>query len=116
MQFHGLSMTPVSIKQQKVISWWKSRETQEAFNNKTGWQGSLKTHRCGLETDDTTKHEDWNLVFINQGGEDKIYPLTIIEIAKAPNKDQNLKIYYAKCKDTRKRDVFSAYWKHKRAL
>ncbi len=48
-------------------------------------------------------------MFINQGGEDKIYPLTIIEIAKAPNKDQNLKIYYAKCKDTRKRDVFSAY-------
>jgi hypothetical protein len=28
------------------------------------------------------------------GEEDKIYPLTIIEIAEAQKKDQNLKIYY----------------------
>jgi len=37
MQSHSLSMTPVSIKQQKVISWRKSRETQEALKDKTGW-------------------------------------------------------------------------------
>ncbi len=38
---------------------------------------------CVLETDDTTKHEDLNLVFANHGEEDKIYPLTIIEITEA---------------------------------
>ena len=36
-----------------------------------------------MKTDDTTKHEDLNLVFVNHGEEDKIYPLTIIEIAEA---------------------------------
>jgi hypothetical protein len=35
------------------------------------------------KTDDTTKHEDLNLVFANHGEEDEIYPLTIIEIAEA---------------------------------
>ncbi len=38
MQSHGLNMTPVSIKKQKVISRQKSRETQEAFKDKSGWQ------------------------------------------------------------------------------
>jgi hypothetical protein len=33
-------------------------------------------------------------VFATDGEEDKVYPLTIIEIAKAQKKDQNLKIYY----------------------
>jgi hypothetical protein len=33
-------------------------------------------------------------VFATHGEEDKIYPLTIIEIAKVQKKDQNLKIYY----------------------
>jgi hypothetical protein len=37
---------------------------------------------------DTNKHEDLNLVFANHKAEDKIYPLTTIEIAKAQNKDQ----------------------------
>ena len=35
-----------------------------------------------------------NLVFATHGEEDEIYPLTIIEIAEAQKKDQNLKIYY----------------------
>jgi hypothetical protein len=55
---------------------------------------AVSKHWCELETDDTTKHEDWNLVFANHGEEDKIYPLTTIEIAKAQKKDQHLKIYY----------------------
>jgi hypothetical protein len=33
-------------------------------------------------------------VFATHGEEEEIYPLTIIEIAKAQKKDQNLKIYY----------------------
>ncbi len=55
---------------------------------------AVSKHRCNVETDDTTKHEDLNLVFATHGEEDKINPLTIIEIAEAQKKDRNLKIYY----------------------
>ena len=70
---------------------------------------AVSKYWCELETDDTTKHEDWNLVFANHGEEDEIYRPTIIEIAEAQKKDQNLKIYYVKCKDTRERNEFSTY-------
>ena len=91
MQSYGLSMTPVSIKQQKVISWRKSRKLKK--RSKTKLVDILK-HWCNVKTDDTTKHEDLNLVFANHGEEDEIYPLTIIEIAEAQKKDRNIKIYY----------------------
>ncbi len=55
---------------------------------------TLSKHWCKVETTDTTKHEDLNLVFATHGEEDKIHPLTIIEIAEAQKKDRNLKIYY----------------------
>ncbi len=55
---------------------------------------TLSKHWCNVETDDTTKHEDLNLVFATHGEEEKNYPLTIIEIAEAQKKDRNLKIYY----------------------
>jgi len=55
---------------------------------------TLSKHWCKVDTDDTTKHEDLNLVFATHGEEDEIYPLTIIEIAEAQKKDRNLKIYY----------------------
>ncbi len=42
----------------------------------------------------TNKHENLNLVFTNPGEDDKIYPLTTIEIAEAQQKDQELKVYY----------------------
>ena len=61
---------------------------------KTKLDGSLKTNGFELEIDDTVKHEDWNLMFVNHIEEDEIYPLTIIEITEAQKKDQNLKIYY----------------------
>ena len=60
---------------------------------KTKLVDTLK-HWCNVETDDTTKHEDLNLVFATHGEEDEIYPLTIIEIAKAQKERSNLKIYY----------------------
>jgi hypothetical protein len=37
----------------------------------------------------TNKHDDWNLVFIYHEEEDKIYPLTLTEIADAQRKDLN---------------------------
>ncbi len=55
---------------------------------------AVSKHWCNVETDHTTKHEDLNLMFASHGEEDKIYPLTIVEIAKAQKKDQYLKIYY----------------------
>jgi hypothetical protein len=33
---------------------------------------TVSKHWCELETDDTTKHEDWNLVFVNHGEDEKI--------------------------------------------
>jgi hypothetical protein len=50
---------------------------------------TLSKHWCNVETEDTTKHEDLNLVFANHGEEDKIYPLTIIEIAKAKKRSKS---------------------------
>ena len=60
---------------------------------KTKLVDTLK-HWCNVETDDTTKHEDLNLVFATHREENEIYPLTMIEIAEAQKKDPNLKIYY----------------------
>jgi hypothetical protein len=44
-------------------------------------------------------------VFANHGEEEKIYRLTIIEIAKAQQKDQELKIYYKQNAKTPKEDM-----------
>jgi hypothetical protein len=42
------------------------------------------------------KHDDWILVLAHHKEEDEVYPLTIIEIADAQIKDQELKVYYKK--------------------
>ncbi len=70
---------------------------------------AVSKHLCELEIEDTIKHEDWNLVFENHREEDEIYPLTTIEIAEAQKKDQNQKVYYARCNNTRKWNEFSTY-------
>ncbi len=51
----------------------------------------------------TDKHDDWNLVFAHHKEEDKIYPLTLTEIAEAQHKDQELKVYYKKTQKCHKR-------------
>ncbi len=59
---------------------------------------------------DTNKHKDSNLVFANHREEDETYPLTTIEIAKAQQKDQELKVYFKKnAKNTKRGYVLSAY-------
>ncbi len=51
---------------------------------------------CKLDIDSdnlvsyTNKHDDWNLVFAHCKEEDEVYPLTVIEIADAQNKDREL--------------------------
>ncbi len=56
---------------------------------------TFSNHWCNLNLD-TNKPEDLNFAFANHGEEDKIYLLTIIEIAEAQHKDQELKVYYKK--------------------
>ncbi len=57
---------------------------------------------CKLDIDSdnldsyTDKNDDWNLMFAHHKEEDGIYPLTLIEIADAQRKDQELKVYFKK--------------------
>jgi hypothetical protein len=64
---------------------------------------------CKLDIDSdnldlyTNKHDDWNLVFAHHKEEDDIYPLTLIKIADAQRKDQELKVFYKKMHKCHKR-------------
>ncbi len=62
-----------------------------------------------IDSDDldsyTDKHDDWNLVFAHHKEEDKIYPLTLIEIADAQRKDQELKVYFKKNAKMPQKDI-----------
>ncbi len=66
---------------------------------------------CKLDIDSdyldsyTDKHDDWNLMFAHHKEEDKIYPLTLTEIADAQRKDQELKIYYKKDPKMPQKDI-----------
>ncbi len=57
---------------------------------------------CKLDIDSdnldsyTKKHDDWNLVFAHHEEEEKVYSLTLTEIADAQHKDQELKVYFEK--------------------
>ena len=64
-----------------------NRTTSSDIVQKQNWM-TVSKYWCNLEKDDTTSHEDqMNLVFANHGKEEKIYPLTTIEIAEAQKKD-----------------------------
>jgi hypothetical protein len=76
---------------------------------------AVSKHWCKLEVD-INKHEDLNLVFANHGEEDGIYPLTTIEIAKAQQKDQELKVYYKQNAKTPKEDILFQLIKDKKVL
>jgi hypothetical protein len=68
-------------------------------------------HWCklGIDSDNldsyTNKYFDWNLVFAHHKEEDKIYPLTLTEIADAQRKDQELKVYFKKNATIPQKDV-----------
>jgi hypothetical protein len=65
---------------------------------------AVSKHWCKLELD-TNKHEDLNLVFANHGEEDKIYPLTLIEMTNTQKKDQVIKIYCKQNTKTPEKDM-----------
>ncbi len=66
---------------------------------------------CELDIDSdnldlyTNKHDDWNLMFVHHKEEEEIYPLTMIEIAEAQHKDQELKVYFKKNAKMPQKDV-----------
>jgi hypothetical protein len=66
---------------------------------------------CELDIDSdnlgsyTDKHNDWNLVFAHHKEEDKIYPLTLTEIADAQRKDRELKVYFKKNAKKPQKDI-----------
>jgi hypothetical protein len=66
---------------------------------------------CKLDIDSdnldsyTNKHDDWNLVFAHHKEEDEINPLTLIEIADAQHKDQELKVYFKKNTKMPQKDI-----------
>ena len=66
---------------------------------------------CKLDIDSdnldsyTDKHDNWNLVFAHHKEEDKIYPLTLTEIANAQRKDQELKVYFKKNAKMPQKDI-----------
>jgi hypothetical protein len=66
---------------------------------------------CKLDIDSdnldsyTDKHDDWNHMFAHHEEEDKIYPLTLTEIADAQRKDQELKVYFKKNTKMPQKDV-----------
>jgi hypothetical protein len=63
----------------------KSRQRQSWMTVSKNW--------CELDIESDNldsyinKHEDWNLAFAHHEEEDKIYPLTLTEIAAAQRKD-----------------------------
>jgi hypothetical protein len=72
------------------------------------WMTVLKNW-CELDIDNlnsyTDKHNDWNLVFAHHEEENKIYPLTLTEIADAQRKDQELKVYFKKNAKMPQKDI-----------
>jgi hypothetical protein len=66
---------------------------------------------CELDIDSdnldsyTDKHDDWNLVFAHHEEEEKVYPLTLTEIADAQRKDRELKVYFKKHTKMPQKDI-----------
>jgi hypothetical protein len=87
----SVNRTAESFRMAKVRN-IKSRQKQS-------WMTVLKNW-CELYIDSdnldsyTNKHDDWKTMFAHHKEEDKIYPLTLTEIADAQHKDQELKVYF----------------------
>ncbi len=81
----------------------QSRQRQSWITVSKNW--------CKLDIDSdnldsyTNKHDDRNLVFAYHKEEDKMYPLTLTEIADAQHKDQELKVYFKKNAKMPQKDI-----------
>ncbi len=83
-QSHGLSMTPVSIKQLRAAL--RQESIRSKSSQRQNWMAVQNKMVQTIVV--TSKHEDWNLMFTNHRKEDGIYPLN--EIAKHKTKIRDL--------------------------
>ncbi len=83
-QSHGLSMTPVSIKQLRATL--RQESIRSKSSQRQNWMAASNTMVQTIVV--TSKHENCNLMFANHGKEDGIYPLN--EIAKHKTKIKDL--------------------------
>jgi hypothetical protein len=80
----------------------KVNKKSKAVRDKTVWQSQIQCCKLKIVT---SKHENFNLMFINHGKEDGIYPLK--RDSKAQNKDQ--RSILTTCKNTYKGFAISTY-------
>jgi hypothetical protein len=80
----------------------KVNKKSKAVRDKTGQQSQIQWWKLQVVT---SKHEDFNLMFINHRKEDRIYPLK--RDSKAQNKDQRSIV--KTCKNTYKGFAFSTH-------
>ncbi len=91
----------------------ESFHTTKVRNNSSQRQCwmTISKNWCKLDIDSdnldsyTNKHDDWNLLFAHHEEEDKEYPLTLIEMADAQHKDQELKVYFKKNAKMPQKDI-----------
>ncbi len=84
----------------------KSRQRQNWMTVSKNWcKLDIDTDKLDIDLN-TDKQDDWNLVFVHHKEEDKICPLTTIEIAEAQHKDQVLKVYFKKNAKMPQKDIF----------
>jgi hypothetical protein len=82
---------------QTAESFYMMKVKNKQSLQRQNWMTVLKNW-CKLDIDSdnldlyTDKYDDWNLVFSHHKEEDEIYLLTIIEVADAKRKDQELKV------------------------
>jgi hypothetical protein len=82
-QSHGLSMTPVSIEQLRATSQLESIRSKSS--QRQNWMAVQNTMVQTIVV--TSKHEDCNLMFTNNGKEDGIYPLKVVAKHETKIKD-----------------------------
>jgi hypothetical protein len=97
----SVNRTAESFHMKKVKN--KSRQRQCWMTVSKQW------YKLDIDSDNldsyTNKHDNWNLVFAHHEEEDEIYSLTLIKIADAQSKDQELKVYFKKNAKMPQKDI-----------
>jgi hypothetical protein len=83
----------------------ESFQTMNVRNNSRQRQFWMTVSKNWCELDIDSDNLDWNLVFAHHKEEDKIYPLTLTEIADAQRKDRELKVCFKKNTKMPQKDI-----------
>ncbi len=95
---------------QTAESFYTMKVKNKQSCQRQNWMAGSKSW-CKLDIDTeslnlyTNKHDDWNLVFAHHKEEDKICPLTTLEIAEAQRKDQELKVHFKQIAKIPQKDI-----------